>query len=80
MNPETFEKVRQVMSVALDVPAAAITPEMKFGDIPQWDSMGHMELMMALEANFNVEVTADSISALIGVPEICEHISTMGEG
>lgn len=70
-----FEQVRGVLALALQVPEELITPDLNFGDLPQWDSLGHMEVMMRLEENFGVEINADTIAALISVPEICRHIA-----
>ena len=69
------EKVRSILAEVLNVGLAEISHETAFGDLPQWDSMGHMEVMIVLEANFGVDINADTISTLVSVPTICEHIS-----
>ena len=69
------EKVIGVLASALNVGQNDVTPQLAFGDMPQWDSMGHMEVMVSLEENFGVEVNADTISNLISVPAIVAHIS-----
>lgn len=35
--------------------------ELKYQDIPEWDSVGHMELMTGLEENFEIEMDIDDI-------------------
>ena len=72
---ELQEKVRAVLAEALNVGLDEISAETAFGDLPQWDSMGHMEVMIVLEANFGVDINTDTISTLVSVPSICEHIS-----
>ena len=72
---ELQEKVRTVLAKVLNVGLDEITPETTFGDLPQWDSMGHMEVMIVLEENFGVDINADTISDLVSVPAICEHVS-----
>ncbi len=67
--------MRDVLSSSLRVDASLITPESAFGDLPQWDSMGHMEVMISLEDRFGVEVSAETIGALISVQAICDHIA-----
>ena len=69
-----IEKVRAVIIEALQVPAEQVTPNLAFGDLLQWDSMGHMEVMMSLEAQFGVEITADTIANLTSIPAICNYI------
>lgn len=34
---------------------------LKYQDIPEWDSVGHMGLVSALEETFNVEMEIDDI-------------------
>ncbi len=66
--------VRQLISLALNMAMDEITPDLAFGDLPQWDSMGHMEIMLLLEEQYNVEVSADTISALTNIPTICTYL------
>jgi acyl carrier protein len=73
------ERVQAVLTEALRVEAGEIGPQTEFGDLPQWDSMGHMEVMVALEKTFGVEVTADTITELISVPAICAYIEASHE-
>ncbi|MEJ2512721.1 MAG: acyl carrier protein [Anaerolineales bacterium] len=68
------DRIQTVLAAALNVDASEITAETQFGDLPQWDSMGHMEVLVALEKEFGVEVTADTITNLISVPAICQYI------
>ncbi|MBN2549653.1 MAG: acyl carrier protein [Anaerolineales bacterium] len=69
------ERVQVLLADAIQVPVDMITPELTFGDLPQWDSLGHMEVMMRLEEEFGVEVSADTIAALISIPAICSYIT-----
>jgi len=72
------ERVQATLVQALQAPDAEVGPDMAFGDIPQWDSMGHMEVMMSLEAEFGIEINADTIGALTSVQLICEYIERNG--
>jgi acyl carrier protein len=36
-------------------------PALKYQSIPQWDSVGHMSLIAALEDIFNIEMNTDDI-------------------
>jgi acyl carrier protein len=80
MNPQTalVERVQAALAGALQIPTPDVTPDLDFGDLPQWDSMGHMEVMLALEEQFGVEVSADTISALTSIPAICAYIEANG--
>ena len=71
---ELSERVQALLVEALQVPPEVVTPDLSFGDLPQWDSMGHMEVMMRLEERFGVEINADTIAALISIPQICAYL------
>jgi acyl carrier protein len=73
-NSTLTERVQNVLAEAIQVPRDLITPDLAFGDLPQWDSMGHMEVMMLLEQEFGIEINADTIAALVSVPEICKYL------
>jgi acyl carrier protein len=34
---------------------------LKYQDVPEWDSIGHMELMTALEEAYGIEIDIDDI-------------------
>jgi acyl carrier protein len=69
------QQIQAVLVEALQVPPELITPELAFGDLPQWDSMGHMEVMMYLEQRFGIEINNDTIAGLTSVPAIEQYIN-----
>jgi acyl carrier protein len=71
-------RIEALLVESLRVPPDQITPELAFGDLPQWDSMGHMEVMMALEAQFGIEINADTITTLTSVPAITNYLQENG--
>ena len=46
---------------SLSVPAEKINKELKYNDIPEWDSIGHMTLISNLEENFDISFETDDI-------------------
>lgn len=73
-NQTLTNQVCTLLAEALRVAPDDIGPETQFGDLPQWDSMGHMEVMVTLEKEFGVEITAESITELVSIPLIVAHI------
>jgi len=71
-------RVQTLLSEALGVPSTEILPDTAFGDLPQWDSMGHMEVMMLLEEHFEIEINADTIAELTSLPAICVYLQENG--
>jgi acyl carrier protein len=58
---EAFEKFRADAVEVLAVEASAITPDASFGEDLGADSLDLVELVMALEETFNVEVSEDEL-------------------
>ncbi|MBN1147665.1 MAG: acyl carrier protein [Anaerolineales bacterium] len=77
-NHALIERVQRLLAEAIQVPPDMVTPDLAFGDLPQWDSLGHMEVMMRLEDQFGVEISADTIAELISIPDICKYLQEQG--
>jgi len=73
------EKVQALIAEALQVTIAEIPSNLAFGGIKQWDSMGHMGIMLLLEERFGVPIDADVIATLTSVPAICEYLGKSKE-
>jgi len=74
------EQIQELLSAALQVPLDEITDDVQFGDLPQWDSMGHMEVMISLEEKYGIEVSADTIATLTSFEAIRQYIQENNYG
>ena len=79
VDPPLSERVQELIAEALQVPMEQVVPDLSFGGIKQWDSMGHMGIMLLLEERFGVPIDADVIATLTSVPAICENLSKSKE-
>lgn len=59
------ETIRLVMSQVLQVEPAEITPESSPETIERWDSLKHMQLIMALEDEIGIQFPDDAIPELL---------------
>jgi acyl carrier protein len=75
-----LDELRDVFAEVFRIPTAEIGADTQFGELPQWDSMGHMDLMVALESKFGVEISAETISQLVSIPAIIAHIQAKQNG
>ena len=73
-------KVQSLLAEVFQVPEEAIPQDLAFGDLPQWDSLGHMELMVALEDRFGVEIDAEVIGELTSVDAIRRFLQARMRG
>ena len=60
----------------LDVPPGTLTPETACGDIPEWDSVMHLRLVMETEARYGVSIPLESIPNL---HTLADFIRVIGE-
>ena len=63
-------KVENLLSEVLQMPATAITDELTMKDVEAWDSLKHMELIVALEQSFEIQLSFDEIVAMQSVSAI----------
>ncbi len=74
-DPSFPDQVRSLLAEVFQVPLQEIPPDLAFGDLPQWDSMGHMDIIMGLEQRFGIEANAKTISELTSIQAICEYLA-----
>ncbi|MYM25457.1 acyl carrier protein [Duganella sp. FT135W] len=50
------DALKQVMATMLNVDAATINEDSSMDNVPSWDSLRHMNLVLALEEEFKVSI------------------------
>ena len=55
------EKYKKSFVDSLGVEEKLIKEELKYNEIPEWDSIGHMTLIASLEEIFNITLETDDI-------------------
>ena len=60
----------------LGVSPTQVTPELGYGDIPEWDSIMHLKLVMELQAKYNVKIDISQIPELTTVQQLYLSTST----
>jgi acyl carrier protein len=71
---EVVEKVRQIISEQLGVDEAEVTPSASFIDDLGADSLDQVELIMALEEAFHMEVGDEDAEKMLTVQNAIEYI------
>jgi acyl carrier protein len=71
---EIETRLKGFLAKQFQVGEESISEDLSFGDLPQWDSLGHMSLMAAIENQFGVEVNADSIADLVNYQAILNYL------
>jgi acyl carrier protein len=68
------DELKQVIADALQVAAETVADDSSPATLPQWDSLAHLNLVMALETQFCVKFTLDEIIELRDVATIRQLI------
>jgi acyl carrier protein len=71
---ETIEKVRATIATTFEIPIESVTEESSGLTVEKWDSIGHINLVMALEQQFGVSFTMEEIMQVKDVATICKVI------
>ena len=53
--------VKQIFIDSLSIPEEKVNDNLKYNEIPEWDSIGHMTLMSGLEDGFGITLETDDI-------------------
>jgi acyl carrier protein len=75
MNQEVFEKVKKIVVEQLEVNPDDVKPESSFANDLGADSLDTVELVMALEEEFNIEIPDEAAEQIDTVAKAVEHIS-----
>ena len=56
-----IDKYRNVFLKSLSIDDSKLSDKLKYNDIPEWDSIGHMTLISGLEDEFKISIETDDI-------------------
>lgn len=77
---DIFEKVKAIVAEQLSIDdASKITPESNFASDLQADSLDTVELVMALEEEFDVEIPDEAAEKILTVQEAVDYINSKTE-
>ena len=79
MSATLEEKVKKIIIDQLGVDEAEVTPEAKFIDDLGADSLDTVQLVMALEEEFGIEIPDEDAEKITRVKEAVEYIEKHAE-
>ncbi len=71
---EVLIKVQEIFRDVLEDDDIILSYEINSNDIPEWDSLNHISLVVTIEKNFNIQFIASEIQDFKNVGEMCEVI------
>lgn len=78
MSNSVAERVKQVTAVTFNLPAETIADDASQQDIAAWDSIGHANLLLSLEEEFDTQLSDDVMPTLTSIPALVAHFSQAG--
>jgi acyl carrier protein len=79
MSTQLLEpRVYRVISDLFNVSAESLTPASSAETIELWDSIGHLNLVLALEEEFGVRFSPEQVDNMIDVDRILQILAESG--
>jgi acyl carrier protein len=72
---EILRKVNDIFIDVLDNPDIVLKDETSASDIAEWDSLNHIQLVVAIEKSFKQKFTAREIQSWKNVGEMCKALN-----
>jgi acyl carrier protein len=72
------DRLRSVFGSVFDIDAAALTDDDTYETIPGWDSVNHISLILALEAEFEVQFDPGEIAEMTSFGAIRARVEGAG--
>ena len=77
MTSSTFEQVRNLASDIFGIPANKITAESSPETIENWDSMQHLNLVLAIEEKFGVQLEPEDIEQMKSIGAVAAMVDKL---
>lgn len=71
---QTLEQLNEVFQDVFEDDDLQVQPDTSAKDIDEWDSLMHVNLVLAVESRFNVRFTSTEVAALKDVGELTELV------
>jgi acyl carrier protein len=79
MSQEIFDRVKKIVIEQLEVEADTVTPQANFATDLNADSLDTVELVMALEEEFDIEIPDEAAEQIATVQAAVDYISNKVE-
>ncbi|MCH4153088.1 MAG: acyl carrier protein [Saccharofermentans sp.] len=79
-NEELFNSIKQMIVDQLGVDEETITEDSSFVDDLNADSLDMVELVMAMEQEFDIEIPDDVAEKVVTVKDAVEYVQNLTEG
>jgi acyl carrier protein len=78
MSPDRLERITEVFREVFNDEDLIISRETSANDIPEWDSVMHVSLIIRVEKAFGVRFSSTEVAKLQNVGELADLIEAKG--
>ena len=75
-----FNKIKEIIIEQLDVDGAVITPETSLTKDLEADSLDAVEIIMAIEEEFSIEIPDEDAEGFTSIGDIVKYVEENAEG
>lgn len=76
MSATAATQVRELVAAVFGVPVEAVTAQTVRDDVDGWDSVGQLNLMLAVEDAFDVRLSIEDMQQLVSVEAIVRFVAS----
>jgi acyl carrier protein len=77
---ETADRIRKIIAEQLDAEPAKVIDTASFEDDLGGDSLDHVEVVMALEDEFSIEISDEAADKILTVGDFVATVTALTEG
>ncbi len=74
-EPEVYERLTPIFREVFADDDLVVRPELTAGDVPEWDSLAHVRLILSVEREFGTRFPAADVSSLNNVGDLVSLIA-----
>lgn len=71
---EIIKEIKPIFLDVLDMEEIDLSEETTAADVEEWDSLNHIQLVVAIEKHFNIKCTSLEIQKWVNVGDMCHTI------
>lgn len=73
-----IERVTPIFREVFDDRSLVVTEQLDASQVPQWDSLAHISLVVALEDEFGIEFTTEELAEMETVGDLLRMLESKG--
>jgi len=73
-STDVRDRVATIVAETFAIPRDDVVADLGYGVIESWDSVGHLDLLLALEQSFGFKMTTELIPRLTSVRAIEQYV------